>query len=274
MKIIKSILILFALGCIASTYGQERLFSLGYGKTFVSNDSTTVSLTLDLNRIPGQSERAGGYYFVNEVLGEKGWGYYIKPSIDVNIGSGISSAPNNVSLGIPVGLVYDFKKTAIGLFSLYLVGAPEMIADKSFKNNLHYLSLNAYIKYEFLNDAILINFLAGVTNANGFRNQIEVDSEQYGRITLPLFLRANFWNAVSPKDRKYKRISWISTFKFNHVYADDLLASEDDTYFYFSSKFDVYVTPNIGLNVTYFNGQEEPLFRRNNAISFGITLAR
>ena len=53
-------------------FSQDRIFSLGYGKTFVRNDSTTLSITLDLNRIPGQTEKAGGYYFLNDVIGTKG----------------------------------------------------------------------------------------------------------------------------------------------------------------------------------------------------------
>ncbi len=272
---IKRIIFALAIGILCNgAYSQVKLFSVGYGKTFVSNDSTAVSLTLDLNRIPGQSERAGGYYFVNDVIGDKGWGYYIKPTIDVNIGSGISSSPNNISLGVPIGLVYDFKKTNIGLFSFYVEGSPEMIADKTFKNNLHYLSINAYFKYEFLNDDILINVWSGITNANGIRNQVEFETDSYGRITVPFYLKMNFWNAISSKERKYKRINWINSFKFNYVYEDNPLINEDDTYFYFSSKLDVYITPNFGLGVTYFNGHEEPLFRRNNAISIGITLAK
>ncbi|WP_109300877.1 hypothetical protein [Aquimarina sp. AU474] len=258
----------------ASSYSQVKLFSIGYGKTFVSNDSTTVNLTLDLNRIPGQSERAGGYYFVNDVIGTKGWGYYIKPTIDVNIGSGVSSSPNNISLGVPIGLVYDFKKSDIGIFSFYLEGSPEMIADKTFKNNLHYLSINAYFKYEFLNDDILIDVWSGVTNANGVRNQIELETDSYGRLTIPFFLKMNFWNAISPKERKYRRVNWISSLKYNYVYEDNPLINQDDNYFYFSSKLDIYITPNVGFNVTYSNGQEEPLFKRNNAISFGVTLAK
>ncbi|MCK8520192.1 hypothetical protein M0D21_01365 [Aquimarina sp. D1M17] len=258
----------------SSCFAQQRLFSIGYGKTFVSNDSTTVSLTLDLNRIPGQSERAGGYYFVNEVLGEKGWGYYIKPTVDINIGSSVASSPNNIFLGVPIGLVYDFEKTPLGIFSLYIEGSPEMNADKTFKNNLHYFTINTYLKYEFLTESMLMNVFTGISNANGVRNQVDIETDSYGRLTVPVFLKLNFWNALSPKERKFRRVNWTSSLKFNYVYADNDIINEDDSYIYFNSRLDFYITPNIGINAMYFNGQEEPLFRENHAISFGITLAR
>ncbi len=275
----KTIIIIVALVSLQNQYCQERIFSIGYGKTFVTTDSSTLSLTLDLNRIPGQSEKAGGYYFVNEVFDttdiNSGWGYYVKPSIDINIGSGITGSPNNISLGVPVGVVYDFKKTNIGIFSLYIDGSPELIADKGFNNNLYYFSINTYLKYEFLNDNIILDILAGLTNANGFRNQINIEQvDGYGRFTLPVFLKLLCWNAVSKAGKKYKRISWANSFKQNYVYSDNNTINTDDRYTFFNSKFDFYIFPNLGLNVTYNNGKEEPIFKRSNSISFGITLAR
>ncbi|MGD0339963.1 MAG: hypothetical protein ABSB78_14375 [Bacteroidota bacterium] len=257
-----------------SCFGQERIFSLGYGKTFVNNDSSTLSLSLDLNRIPGQSEKAGGYYFINEVIGSEGWGYYLKPTMDINIGSNISSSPNNISVGAPLGLVYDFRECELGIFSFYIDGSPELVADKGFKNNLYYFSVNSYLKYEFLNDKVLLNILSGVSNANGARNQFDKGTDTYGRLTIPFFLKLICWNAVSCSGKSFKRINWTNSFKFNSVYADDSKINTDNNYIYFNSKFDFYFTPNIGFNITYFNGKEEPAFKRNNAVIFGLTLSR
>ena len=66
------LIILFQFATVVS--GQERILSLGYGKTFVTGDSSTFNITFDLNRIPGQSEKAGGYYFLNEIFSTSGWG--------------------------------------------------------------------------------------------------------------------------------------------------------------------------------------------------------
>jgi len=259
-------------------FSQDRIFSLGYGKTFVANDSTTLSITLDLNRIPGQTEKAGGYYFINDVIGTKGWGYYLKPTMDINIGSSISSSPNNISVGLPVGLTYDFKETKIGIFSFYFDSSPELVADKSLKNSLYYFSVNTYFKYELNHKNILINLLTGVSNANGIRDQYELRTDKYGRITVPVYFKMTCWNAIAhkgkPNAKPFRRISWVNSLKFNSVYFDDCNINKETNYTFFSSKFDFYFTPNLGLNVTYFNGNEEPIFKQNNSITFGLTLAR
>lgn len=280
----QSLLLIAFFTCIGTTYGQERIFSLGYGKTFVKEDSSTVSIIFDLNRIPGQSEKAGGYYFLNEVIKKSRWGYFIKPTMDVNIGSAIASAPNNISIGLPIGVVYDFKKNSIGIFSWYFDCSPEVVADKVFTNNLYYFSLNTYLKYEFLDNRILLNVIAGISNANGARNQILPkgdETDKYGRLTIPLYLKLVAWNASTrrivngvQKGKDFKRISWISSLKFNHIYSDNKAVNKETNYTFFNSKLDFYIAPNFGINVTYFNGNEEPIFKRNNSITFGLTLAR
>lgn len=266
------------------SYGQEKIFSLGYAKTFVNEDSSSLNLTFDLNRIPGQTEKAGGIYFLNEIIGTEGWGYYIKPTMDINIGSSVTSAPNNISIGLPIGFAYDFKKSNIGIFSWYFDGSPELVADKSFTNNLYYLSVNSFLKYELLNKSILFNMILGASNANGVRSQIKLDGEKsdsYGRITFPLVLKLLTWNASTKKivngaqkGKDYKRFSWLCTYKFNHVYSDNLTINKKKDYSFFNSKIDFYFTPNFGINLTYFNGNEEPIFKRNNSIMLGLTLAK
>jgi len=277
------LLILTLVFSYSFSHGQEKILSIGYAKTFVLKDSTALNLSFDLNRIPGQKEKAGGYYFVNEVLKNK-WGYYIKPSLDVNIGSSVSSAPNNISIGLPVGIVYDFEKTDIGIFSLYVEGSPELVADKELTNNLYYFSLNSYLKYELLNDDLLLNVLVGVTNANGFRSQIITDENQtdnYGRLTFPIYSKIASWNASNKrtvngveKGKDFKRLHWTNTLKINYVYEDDKNINTETNYTFFSSKVDFYFMPNLAFNVTYNNGNQEPLFVRNNSLSFGLTLAK
>jgi hypothetical protein len=205
----------------------------------VDKDSTNFNITFDLNRIPGSTEKAGGYYFVNETFRQSRWGYYIKPTMDVNIGSSITSAPNNISVGLPIGIVYDFPKNNLGIFSWYIEASPEFVADKTFSNNLYYLSLNTYLKYEYLDNKLLVNVIAGISNANGGRNQILADgniNDRYGRITFPVFLKLVTWNATTKrivdgveKGKDFKRISWTNSFKFNHIYSDNKIVNKEKT---------------------------------------------
>jgi hypothetical protein len=254
-------------------YAQEKIFAIGYGTTFVMKDSTTLNLSFDLNRIPAQTEKAGGYYFINELIDStKRWRYYLKPTMDVNLGSGVASSPNNIAVGLPVGLAYDFK----GLkFSWYLEGAPELIADKTFKDKLYYFTTSTYIKFQAVKDGFTLNFLTGLSNSNGVRQQIgTTDTDDYGRLTVPVYLKMIFCKTTTKNGKDFNRFNWVNSFKYSYVYTDNRTVNSDKNYGYFNTKLDVYLTPNLGLNVTYGNGNEEPLFKRNHAITFGISLAR
>ena len=209
--------------------GQDKLFSIGYGKTFVTNDSSTFSFTLDFNRIPGKPETSGGY-IVNDAIKNTQWGYYIKPSMDINIGSSISSAPNNISIALPGGLVYDFPqlgKTG-GIISLYLEGAPEFISDRSFNNMLYYFSIGPYIKYENNAPGFLFDLQTGISDANGFRNQKALRNDYYGRLTIPLYFKIIGWKAKDKKE--FNRIQLTNTLKYNIIYSDDFNITKDKNY--------------------------------------------
>lgn len=274
----RGLLISVILFTLVSVHAQERIFSLGGGATFVTKDSSTFNVTVDLNRVPGQTEKAGGYYFLNEVINDTSkWGYYIKPTMDINIGSGVTSAPNNISIGLPIGVAYDIPKTKIGLFSWYFEGSPEMVADREFKNNLYYFSVNSYIKYSIVarGESLTLDIIPGISNANGVRNQMKIKTtDYYGRITIPVYLKLVAWKATTKKGKDYKRISWTTSFKFNHVYADNKTVNKSNNYIFLNSKFDFYIIKNLGINVTYNYGQEEPVFKQNHAVTAGITLAR
>jgi hypothetical protein len=255
---------------------QERLFSIGYTKNYISSDSTNISFTLDLNRIPGATERGGGYFFLNEVIGVSQWRYYVKPSVDVNIGSGTTTAPNNVSVGVPVGLAYDFKKPKV--LSLYIEGSPDFITDKTFNNYLLYFTFGSYLKFEY-NRNLLFNITAGAMISNGKRSYAAKNkgSDSYGRFTLPIFMKLNFWNAKFGKGsgvKEYKRLNFTNTFKFSNVYYDAVTVTPDPTLFYFNSKFDFFFIPRLALSITYNSGYEEPLFKKVKSLTIGLTLAR
>lgn len=260
--------------------GQAKIFGLGYGKSFVTSDSTTFNLTVDLNRVPGQTEKSGGVYFVNNNFRNTGhWGYYAKPNMDINIGSGVSSSPNNVSLGLPLGIVYDFDYSNAGIISWYIEVSPDLVADKDFTNNLYYISLNTFLKYEVQHKQLLINLITGITNANGARSQTNIkETSGYGRLTVPLYIMIVGWNATVDKEggneRTFKRINWVNALKFSYIYSDASSINSSDVYGYLTSRLNIYLTPNVGLNCTYSNGKDEPFFKRNNAVTIGISLAR
>jgi hypothetical protein len=275
MKHLILLVLIFVLSSNVKLIGQEKIFSVGYGKTFITGDSSTFSFSIDLNRIPGRSETSGGY-FINEVIGDSQWGYYFKPSMDINIGSSISSVPNNISIALPIGLSYDFSKlnNNMGIISLYIEGAPEAISDRSFKNFLYYFSLGTYIKYEFNASDFLFDFQTGISDANGSRNQKTLRNDYYGRFTIPLYFKITGWEATNNKNKSFRRIQFVNTLKYNIIYSDDYNLIDKKRYFYFNSKFDFYFTPNFGFNVMYNYGNEEPLFKKNNSLTFGITLAK
>lgn len=253
---------------------QEKIFSLGYGKTFVTKDSSTLNLTIDINRIPAQTEKAGGVYFINDVfIDNTRWGYFLKPIVDVNLGSGVSSAPNNISAGIGFGVVYDFKNIPL---SWYIEGAPELVADKTLDNRLSYFSQSTYLKFGMVTrDYLEIQALAGLTNANGIRYiQSQGRSDSYGRITLPLYLKIIALKATTKAGKEYRRLHFTGGLKFSNVYADNSEVNVNNNYHFLSAKIGLYVTPNLAWNMTYFNGNEEPIFKRNNSLTLGISLAR
>lgn len=253
-----------------SILAQERIVSFGYGKTFVDDDSSTFVITFDLNRIPGSSEKGGGYFFINEPIGDSKLGYYLKPSMDLNIGSGTSSAPNNISLGFPFGLAYDFIETSAGIFTLNLEFAPEGVSDKSLANTLLYFSMGPFLQYEFTEKKYSVYIATGANYALGNRYISEASDNSYRRLNFPTYLKFRCWSFK--KDPTKYRIHLSSIYKNNRVLKDT--ESSEQNYSYLNFKFDFYLIPTLGINITYNNGHEEPLFKRNNSISFGITLAR
>ena len=130
----------------------------------------------------------------------------------------------------------------------------------------------------------MLNTIVGISNANGIRHQTLPEknkTDNYGRITIPVYLKLVTWTASTKrqvngvqKGKDFKRISWTNSIKFNHIYSDNETINEKSDYIFFNSKFDFYIVPNLGINVTYFNGNEEPIFKRNNSITFGLTFAR
>jgi hypothetical protein len=255
------------------SYAQERLFFLGYTKNYISSDSTNFTLNFDLNRIPGATEKVGGTFIYNDVLKESQWRLYIKPSADINIGSGTTTAANNINVGLPIGFSYD----GIKLSELSFEGSPEFVADKSFDNFLFYGSVGAYFKVESKRKTLL-NISTGLTLSNGKRTYSDKgkNTNSYGRFTIPLYVKFAFKNAKEQKDttKTYYRFQFSNTIKINNVYKDNATITPDPSLFYTNGKFEFYFTPRLAFAIGYTYGYEEPLFKKVNSLSFGLTFAR
>src|SRR6218665_67979 len=251
---------------------QERLLFLGYTKNYVSGDSTHFTFNFDLNMIPGASEKVGGTFFVNKLLKKEAWRFYFKPSADVNIGSGTTTAPNNISIGTPLGFSYD----GIKLSELSFEGAPEFVADKTFDNFLFYGTVGTYFRIESKKKTLL-NVSVGVSVSNGKRSYSMkgAQSHSYGRFTIPVYTKFAFWEGADPSDKskKYFKMHLTGTLKINNVYKDDEVITPDPSLLYSTGKLEFYFIPRLAFTVNYTYGYEEPLFKKNNTLSFGLTFA-
>jgi hypothetical protein len=260
-----------------NVYAQENVFSIGYGKTFVSKDSSNVNITFAINNVPGSTSSPGSYYFVNEPL-KGNWGWYLKPVADINLCSAVASAPNNVSFSVPIGLSYDFNKIGDYIFTGYLEAAPAMVSDRDFKNKLYYGSLGAYIKGATTGKIVEFTFLTGIALAEGSRIKSSNPDHSYSRLGLPAYLTFSCWPASykhgKDKPTDFRRIALKYTFKYNRIFDDAPAQMSRNDYFLNSPEADFYITPNFGLKFTYSNGFDEPVFVNNNAYTIGIVLAK
>lgn len=271
----------FILVCLQTIQSQESIISIGYG-TKISEDSSAISISFDLNRIPGRPESAGSY-FLNDIFKScTNWGYYIKPSIDINIGNGVSTAPNNIYVGTPIGLAYDFKAKNEeddkywGILSLYAETSPIVVSDNKLENMLVYLTFGPYLRYSYtIDDKISVDFQLGITNSIGKRIENLDSLNLYGMFSIPIYLNLKAWGAQSKKTKKkYYRIHIKNTIKNNNIYTDSPSFEEKITYWYYTGSFEFYFCPKFAINIAYKNGNDEPLFKNNHSLTFGITLAR
>jgi hypothetical protein len=280
---VKKILLLcsFVILFIDYAISQESIFSIGYGINFVSKDSSALTLSIDLNRIPGKPESAGSY-FLNEVIKDtKNWGYYFKPTMDINLGNGVSTAPNNISIGTPFGLTFDVhaknkeKDSYWGLISLFAEASPMIVSDNKLENILAYFTFGPYIRYSYLADKkFILDLQAGITNSNGKRIENYNSTSKFGMVTIPLYVNIKTWGVKSKKNKTdYYRIQLKNTLKNNNIY-NDSPNFKTKSYRYYSGKLEFYFCSKFAVNVEYKNGNEEPLFKDNHSLTFGLTLAK
>lgn len=258
-------------------FAQENVFSVGFGKTFVSKDSSNINVTFAINNVPGSTSSAGNYYIVNSPL-KGNWGWYLKPVADINLGSAVASAPNNLSFSLPIGFSYDFNKLGDFIMTGYLEAAPAMVSDRDFNNKLYYGSLGVYLKGADTGPKVEFTFLAGLALADGSRVEKNDPDHSYTRLGFPVYLTFSCWKASykhgNDDPKVFNRVALKHTFKYNRIFDDSPAQMSRSDYFLNSSEVDFYLTPNFGLKFTYSNGFDEPVFVANNAYTIGIVLAK
>lgn len=260
-----------------SGISQDRIFAIGYTKNFVNSDSSNISFTIDLNRMPGKSETAGTYFLVNAPAFEK-VNFFVKPTADVNLGSYTTLAANNVAIGLPIGVTRKLNKDNPNakwgtLWGSFEVG-PDFIADKSFNNYLYYVSPGITLNYSHSSKKeTVIDFGIGFKYGFGERLQNVKTKEKnsYRKYIIPIGVA---FNAFKSKDDSYHHMKLSGIYKYNHILKDDPTISPDKDKNYLQIKLDYYFISQLGFNITYTSGYEEPLFKKVNSIAFGITLAR
>lgn len=256
---------------------QDRIFAVGYTKNFVSKDSSNISFTIDLNRMPGKSEGAGTYFLVNTPAFEK-FNFFVKPTADVNLGSYTTLAANNVSIGLPIGLSRKLNKdnpsATFGTFWGAFEIGPDFIADKTFDNYLYYLSPGFTLNYSHTSrKETVIDFGIGVKYGFGERLQ-SVKTKQKNTYTKYIVPIGVTFNTFKSKDDSFHHLKFSGIYKYNHILKDDPIAFPDKNRNYLQLKLDYYFISQLGINVTYSSGYEEPLFKKVHSLAFGITLAR
>jgi hypothetical protein len=264
------------IGLYFYSISQDKILSIGYSKNFVNKDSTNFSVTMDLNRVPGKTEAAGSYYPVNKPFFSTALDFYIKPTADVNLGSYTTSAPNNISVGLPIGLVYEFPKVQSGYFALGLEFSSDLVSDKKLDQYLYYFSPGVTFNYTFYDSSRFLNqidFGIGAYYSSGTRMQdIKVkEKNKYNKFYLPVSLSFNLFKNAA---KNFYRVKFSGIYKYNNVYNDDRTITTKKDRNYIVLKLDYFFVKQLGVNITYNAGYEEPLFKKVNALSFGITFAR
>ncbi|HYF32532.1 MAG TPA: hypothetical protein VD993_15515 [Chitinophagaceae bacterium] len=266
--------IAIAIFLAANCCSQDKILSFGYAKNFVNKDSSNVAIAIDLNRIPGRSEATGSLYLVNVPLGGLPFNFYLKPTADVNLGSYTTSAANNISIGGPLGIAYLIPEGIPGNLYAALEIAPEIIAEKNLNQYLYYISPGLFLNYSYTDPGNnnIIDFGTGYKLAFGQRlqNVKTKTKNSYRKVLIPIGLSLSLWQTGGG----FHRIKFTGVYKFNSVLKDDMTVNPRKDNSYTLLKLDFYIIRQLGINMTYNAGYEEPLFKKTNSLSFGITLAR
>jgi hypothetical protein len=255
-KELSIILIIFLVGTL---YPQEKIASIGVGLNIKNNDSITYNFSFSFNRTPAVEEDAGPSLKVFQ-LG-KSTIFSLRPSSQVDVGNGVENSPNNLFFDLELeGLsrIHNLKTTNI----LYEF-APSISADKNFYTGLLYSSLGVKLLYYNYPSDYAFYVLPGI-NFDLVRRVVKGTSP-YGSFRIDGTLDFNL---------KIKKLINFTILSKLFYIRNDASVIANGTYGNLTASID-FKFPfynKLGLSAKYSIGYDQPLYKKVNSISFGISL--
>ena len=255
-----SISLVLAVGAAAGA--QAPLASIGVGRTR-SGDSTTVVLSFSYNRLPGDDPTDGGYL--------KAWHPSkhvfagLKPSTEINIGSGAESSPNNVLAELGLDFAYfkpDSGNSVQHMF--FLAPSANYTSDKDFTTRLVFGRLEGrLLVYRSVGpDSWRGNVLAGLKFDAGSRQLI-------GQRHYP------FTRWVPSVDGQFRSGRWsMNVGARAFAIHNDTTVVKNGVYGLGSATLQWRKDPKVGYSLGYTSGFDEPLYHRQNVAKAGVAFYR
>ncbi|MGI4734232.1 MAG: hypothetical protein ACRYG7_03545 [Janthinobacterium lividum] len=191
-------------------FAQKDFVRIGVGGNF-REDRLVQTISFDLNRTEKVDEKASRFVLFNRQ------GYYLTPNFDVNLGDGLTSAENNISVQINFGkLKFGTPKPRNNNLNSKVLNTaweinPSTTADKNFDQRLYYgqfkyivnLIDNKYVtkpdKKFFYKKGVSVS-LAPVLNAGYRRYKVEDNGES--RFNREEYLTAGLVHEMKMRWRK------------------------------------------------------------------------
>jgi hypothetical protein len=273
----KKLLTILLLTVSFAAKAQERIFSFAYAFNQVNSDSSNFAIQVDVNRTRGFTEGTGSYFFLNTRISPFSvpLKLYIKPTADINIGSGTGILPNNVAVGLPIGLTYKLRNTANGTFYFGPELSSDFVSDKNFDQYLYYFSPGFVLNYSIVPDkkATNIDFSAAIYRSYGQRMQ-DVKSgvkNRYAKTSIPISLAVSFWKNLA---KDFHHFRFTALYKHNYVTDDNFALNPNVRNNFTNLKLDIFPIKQLGFSLGYVSGRDEPLFKQVKSFTVGLTLAR
>jgi hypothetical protein len=259
MKTKIALLTLLLLSIYNLLIGQTKIADLGFGIK-PGNEKGIFSFSFSFNRTEATEEDAGGYLWSkNPVLGKHDR-VYLKPSAEANLGN-VESSPNNILLELPLQYTIKTKPGRSFFFDL----APAFNASNTLDTGLYYIETGPqYLIYNTSNSVgffVLPEFLFQL----GKRYNKTVDNIFY-RFTPSLQTSL----LLVQNEDKTHRLEITTSIKLFFVDNDKLAPKNSMHLFSGSASYKLKNVP-IGFTFKYINGYDQPLFKKLNAFTFGVS---
>jgi hypothetical protein len=270
--------------CSVQLFCQEKLADVGVGYDF-TQESKAFNLSVTFNRTQSADAEPGPYlkvFRLSDVV------FGIRPSAQADFGKDVESSPNNVLASIGIESQHRLGTNYVLIPELDITGS----SDKSFSTGLVYG--DAGVKYLYYNNPSTPRFsiLPSLHFNYGQRVTDVGTPNAFQRVVAALTTSFSIGDNVSKKNKIYVRkddTCFIeeteTTTKFKErvtfsltatVYSikNDTSVISNGTYGNLSFSVDVCLTDDFGLSGKYVVGREQPLFKKMNAVAFGIAFFR